>query len=342
MPLPAKPGATFETWNWDSTPQARQALKRAGCQLEDTSDETLAAAAHPLADLLRRYRLSRKRGSTYGSEWLQHVADDGRVYTSWFQCGAKTGRMSSGQPNLQNVPRDPRYRRCFCAPAGRVLVKADYSQIELRIAAKIAGEQNMIEAYRQGEDLHALTARNVTGKGQITPAERQLAKPVNFGLIYGLGVNSLRRKAKTDYGLDLSLEDANRYRRAFFDAYPAIQRWHSRIRRARATETRTLSGRRVLVDADGFFGGKANYMVQGTGGDGVKMALALLWERRDQAPGAFPVLAVHDEIVVECDQAQADTVAAWLRQAMLDAIATLIDPVPVDVEVVVAQSWGGA
>src|SRR5262249_3836094 len=144
--------------------------------------------------------------------------------------------------------------------------------------------------------------------------------PVNFGLIYGLGVDSLRRKAKTDYGLDLSAKDATRYRDAFFATYPGIARWHRQIKRGRATETRTLTGRRVLGEADGFVGGKANYMVQGSGGDGIKLALSLLWERRGQCPGAFPVLVVHDEIVIEADAEQAEAATSWLRAAMLDAM----------------------
>src|SRR5262249_40044179 len=159
-----------------------------------------------------------------------------------------------------------------------------------------------------------------------------LAKPVNFGLIYGMSVVGLRATARTDYGIDLSQEDARRYRQAFFEAYPGVKKWHDSIRSRRATETRTLTGRRVLVDAGGFFGAKANYMFQGTGGDGIKLALALLWERRDQAPGAFPVMAVHDEIVVECDADQADRVRARLEAAMVDAPAPLLGPVPGVVE----------
>jgi DNA polymerase-1 len=340
---PAVPGTLhgLTPWNWDSPRAIEQALAAAGCPLADTAEETLASVEHPLARLVQRYRQAAKRASTYGRDWLEHVAPDGRLYPSWKQCGAKTGRMACGHPNLQNIPRDRAYRRCFGAPPGRILVKADYSQIELRIAAKIANEAHMIAAYRRGEDLHALTARTMTGKATITPAERQLAKPVNFGLIYGLGAASLRRKAKTDYGLDLSPADAARYRRAFFTAYPAIRRWHSAIRRRRARETRTLAGRRVLVPADSFFGAKANYMVQGTGGDGVKCALALLWERRGEVPGAFPVLAVHDELVVECAEDQAEAVATWLRTAMIDGMAPFLDPVPVEVEITVAPTWGG-
>jgi DNA polymerase-1 len=339
---PRQPGSfDFATRNWDSPAQVQEAFALAGIDLKDTNDETLASIDLPLAGLLRQYRDARKRCTTYGADWLKHVVDDGRVYAGWRQCGAKTGRMAAREPNLQNLPRALAYRQCFRPAEGRVLVKADYSQVELRIAAKVADETRMIEAYLRGEDLHSLTARRMTGRDQITPAERQLAKPVNFGLIYGLGAQALGGKAKSEYGLDLSVEDAERYRRAFFDAYPAIRAWHRRLKRRRSTETRTLSGRRVLVEADGFFGAKANYIVQGTGADAVKLALALLWERRESLPGAFPVLVVHDEIVVECAAEQADAAAAWLKQAMMDALAPLLAPVPAEVEVKVSRSWGG-
>src|SRR5262249_9115526 len=139
----------------------------------------------------------------------------------------------------------------------------------------------------------------------------------------------------------MTLEQAQEYRRAFLRAWPGIARWHGQLKQSRSTETRTLSGRRVLVPADTWYGARANYAVQGTAGDGIKLALALLWERRDQVPGAFPVLVVHDEIVVEADADQADAVAAWLKSAMVNAMAPLIEPVPVEVEVGVAQTWGG-
>lgn len=340
---PERPDRIFQegAWNWDSPAQVKEALSRAGCLVENTSDEALADVNHPLAELVRRYRGAKKHSTTYGREWIKHVASDGRVYSNWRQLGAKTGRMSSGSPNLQNLPRDPRCRRCFVAPPGRILVKADYSQVELRIAAKVANETRMIDAYRRGEDLHTLTARRMTGKNDVTKEERQVAKPVNFGLIYGLGAPSLRRKAKSEYGLDLPEADARRYHRAFFATYPGIGRWHARIRETQAKETRTLIGRHVLVESGLFFGAKANYTIQGTGGDAIKLALALLWERREQCRGAFPVLVVHDEIVIEADASQADMAASWLQQAMLDALTPLLDPVPVEVEVGVGKTWGG-
>src|SRR5262249_27057567 len=132
-PIPSQPCLFGGGWNWDSPAQTKQALEGAGCLVESTDDDSLAKADHPLAELLRKYREARKRWTTYGKDWLKHVAPDGRVYAGWRQIGAKTGRMSSSAPNMQNLPRGP-YRRCFGAPAGRVLIKADYSQIELRIA----------------------------------------------------------------------------------------------------------------------------------------------------------------------------------------------------------------
>jgi DNA polymerase-1 len=141
--------------------------------------------------------------------------------------------------------------------------------------------------------------------------------------------------------LDLSEAQAAQYRRAFFAAYPGLGRWHRRAGACRARECRTLAGRRRLLDDKTPYTHRLNSPVQGTEADGAKQAMALLWERRDQCPGAFPVLFCHDEIVVECARGQAEAVSAWLRQAMVDAMAPLIDPVPVEVEVQASQTWGG-
>jgi DNA polymerase I-like protein with 3'-5' exonuclease and polymerase domains len=337
---PPKQGERFDGWNWDSPQQVKEALALAGCKVEDTTDETLAAIDHPLARLLRQYRSASKKVKTYGAGWLKHVQDDGRVYAGWRQIGSRAGRMSCSDPNLQQLPRGE-YRRCIVAPPSRVLIKADYSQIELRIAAKVSGDEALLEAYHRGEDLHTLTARRVLGIQDVTKQHRQLAKALNFGLLYGMGAGGFRVYAKTNYGLNLTEEEARHYRNAFFKSYPGLAAWQRRVGRTgkRTIETRTLAGRRRLELER--FTEKLNSPVQGTGADGLKLALALLWERRNQAPGAFPVLAVHDEIVVEADADQADAVAGWLRSAMLEAMAPLIAPVPVEVEVKVARTWGG-
>jgi DNA polymerase-1 len=330
----------IDAWNWDSPQQVGNVLGLVGCPVEDTADETLARLDHPLATLLRQYRDARKRCTTYGAAWLDHVAPSGRVYATWRQLGAASGRMSCSDPNMQQLPRGE-YRRCVAAPAGRVLVKADYSQIELRIAAKLTGDRALSEAYGRGEDLHERSARTVLRVATVTPDHRQLAKALNFGLLYGMGAPRFREYARTQYGVELSLDDARRYRRAFLDAYPGLESWHRQVGRSGdgPVDTRTLTGRRRL--GVGRFTEKLNAPVQGTGADGLKLALALLWERRGQCPGAVPVLAVHDEIVVECNSDQAAAACDWLRQAMLDGMAPLIEPVPCAVEVKVGRTWAG-
>jgi DNA polymerase-1 len=333
--------------NWNSHVQVKTAFAGLGVELADTQDGTLARVDHPAATLLRTYRSAKKLVSTYGLDFLNYV-QNGRAYCSWHQCGARTGRMSSSKPNLQNLPRNSAYRHCFIAPPGRVLVKADYSQIELRIAAKISGDRAMLQAYRDGLDLHTLTAQRLLNKSTVSKQDRQLAKSANFGLLYGQGAPGYQRYARSSYGVELTKEQAAKLRDGFFAAYPGLARWHQQIhcdnwqRRVKGSpsETRTLIGRRVLTKPDLWFGPRANFMIQGSGGDGLKTALALLWERREQVPGAFPVLVVHDEIVVECDAGQAKAVAKGLRQAMLDGMQPLIEPVPVDVEVKIGRTWG--
>jgi DNA polymerase-1 len=165
-----------------------------------------------------------------------------------------------------------------------------------------------------------------------------LAKAINFGLLYGMGAKGFCVYAKTTYGVELTEATAIQHREAFFRTYPGLRRWHRQSGQD-PTDTRTLAGRRVLrVER---FNEKLNLPVQGTGADGLKAALALLWQRRRLFPTAFPILAVHDEIVIEADEADSVGVTAWLKAAMIDAMAPLIDPIPVEVETKIGRTWGG-
>jgi DNA polymerase-1 len=339
-PAARQPGIFGSGWSWDSPQQVKEVFQALGISVESTDDDHLAKVDHPLASVLRKYREARKKCTTYGKDWLKHVAGDGRVYPSWRQIGAESGRMSCSAPNLQQVPRGA-HRRCFQAPPGRVLIKADYSQIELRIAAKISGDQNMLRAYRTGLDLHTVTAQRILGRENVSRDDRQLAKSANFGLLYGMGPEGYQTYARSEYGVELTLEQAQSYREAFFAAYPGLRSWHRSVRNQHASETRTLAGRRRLLPAEAFDTWRLNTPVQGTGADGLKLALALLWERREQVLSARPVLVAHDEIVVECPIEQSESVAAWLKQAMIDAMASWLEPVPVEVEVRTAPTWGG-
>jgi DNA polymerase-1 len=359
--LAPNPGTLTNSRNWNSPEQVKAAFTSLGIAVEGTDDDHLAALDHPLAKNLRKYRSAQKHVGTYGKGWLAEHAPAGEVMPSWKQLGAESGRMSCTDPNLQQVPREPEYRRCFVARPGRVLVKADYSQVELRIAAKIADEPAMIAAYQSGRDLHALTAAAVLGKPVegVTKADRQLAKAVNFGLLFGMGWKSLKVYALANYRVTLTDDEARRYRDAFFKAYPKLKSWHGRVgghvenlfkKDPSAThETRTLADRRrVLPVAKGTAERRypnvteaLNTPVQGTGADGLKMAIGLLWERRAECPGVVPVLFCHDEIVIEAPADAAERAANWLRAAMVDAMSALLAPVSVEVEVTVGRTWGG-
>mgnify|MGYP001240621060 CR=1 FL=1 len=335
-------------WNWNSTKQVREAFLRVGIELEDTKEETLSRYDHPLAKVLLAYRRLSKLTTTYGGKLLEKVEEDGRIYPSWLQIGARTGRMSCSSPNLQQLP--PEARRYVKAPEGKLLIKADYSQIELRIAARISGDRRMIRAFSEGEDIHRTTARSLSQKEDVTGEERKLAKALNFGLLYGMSPSGLMRYARSNYGVKMTEEEASHHRESFFATYPDLKSWHERERRKHKqgdTETRTLIGRRAYGIER--FTKRLNFPVQGTGADGLKLALALLWERRDECPpGATPILAVHDEIVVECYEADAGKAGRWLRAAMIEAMDEVIngdlsegDPlrVPVEVEVEVGRAW---
>jgi DNA polymerase-1 len=344
---PPRPGCDRNLgggWNWDSPAQVKQALAAVDVTIAATDDRTLATVDHALGALLRKYRAAAKRVSTYGLDWLQHAAPDGRIYAGWRQLGADSGRMACRKPNLQNQPRDKRYRRCYVAPPGRILVKADYSAVEMRIAAKISGDRNLLDLFRRGLDPHTRTAQLLLGKEDVTADDRQLAKSANFGLLYGMGWRGYQAYARTEFGLTFTDVEARDLRAAFFRAYPGLADWHKDVKRRHAHETRTLCGRRRLLDVKTPDTWRLNTPVQGTGADGLKQALALLWERRAECPEAIPVLAVHDEIVVEAAERPDDNyvdVASWLKQAMLDGMAPLIAPVPVTVDVTIAPTWGG-
>jgi DNA polymerase-1 len=333
-------------------------------RVEATDDDTLAGIDHPLAGLLREYRAVAKRVGTYGRSWVdKHVWRDNSVMPSWNQLGASSGRMSCSDPNLQQIPRESEYRRCFVAHPGNLLVKADYSQVELRIAAKVANEQVMIAAYRAGRDLHTMTAARILSKpeAEVTKADRQLAKAANFGLLYGMGWRGLKQYARANYGVALTDRQAQAYRSTFFGLYPALQKWHEAteagLRKLVAKDAggshavHTLGGRRCVLSVSRRDGtGKLypnktdalNTPVQGAGADGLKTAIALLWNRRAGCPSAVPLIFCHDEIVLEVPEADATSAAEWLRRCMVEAIAPLVAPVPVEVEVTVGRTWAGA
>jgi len=335
--------AGSSTVNWGSTAQVAALLRERGHAVTSTDEEALqelADAGEPLAALLLRHRAAAKRSSTYGADYLKWVnARTRRIHAGLLQLGSDAGRMSCQKPNLQQVPRDKQYRACFRPDVGRVLIKADYAQIELRLAAEVAGDARLIEAFQRGDDLHTVTARTVLGKADVTKADRQAAKAVNFGLLYGMGAEGLRAYAKQEYGVVWSLEEAAAVRSKFFDTYRGLRAWH-RGQPDGALDTRTVAGRRRMGITS--FTQKLNSPVQGSGADGLKAALGLLGETRGRASSAAPVNVVHDEIVVECDESQAEEARAWVMDAMRAGMETVLSAVSAEVEATICSNWSGS
>jgi DNA polymerase-1 len=374
-----------EGWNWASTKQLGQALELLGASMPrhptgnyKTDDAALKAIKSPepairLARAVLRYREAKKRASTWGTGWFEppkkkprgkkfdksrQIVVDGRVFSSFLQV-VKTGRMSSSQPNLQNIP--PELRRYFVAPPGRKLLIADYKQIELVTAAVVAGEEKLLEAFRRGDDVHALTARailesdpNREGRA-ITDNElkvfRPKAKMVSFGILYGITAQGLAWRIGNTFGVSTSKEEAQGMIDRFLEIYPALKQWYlGERRRANAGDdrTRTLSGRLRLLDIEHRFGGwrsqyqlRLNTPIQGSAGDGFKYAAALLWERRRDCLGNPKVVnLVHDEVVVEIDADKAEAGKWWLERCMLDGMTEVVGPdSPVLVEISVSDDW---
>jgi DNA polymerase-1 len=344
---PTKPGDLpgASCWNFNSQRQVKALLHLLGFKVSSTTDDTLATLEHPFVEVLRQYRHAKWIDATYGQTFLRFLDPDGRVYASWGQTGNEAGRSSCKTPNLQGIPRQDDYRQAFVAPPGRVLIKADFAAAHLRIACRIAGEKKMLAALKAGRDLHRLTAASLQGKPEadVTRQDRQLAKAVAFGLLYGMGAKTLRVYALQEYGVTMSLEEAEQHKAKFFQTYPGLLTWHRKTGRecGKPGEARSLANRRRLFDPKTPIMHRLNSPVLGTEADAAKTALALLWERRAACPGARPVAFVHDEILVEADADQADAAAAWVKAAMVEAMEPLIRPVPVEVEVKIARTWGG-
>jgi DNA polymerase I-like protein with 3'-5' exonuclease and polymerase domains len=211
------------------------------------------------------------------------------------------------------------------------------------------GEEKMLDAYRKGEDLHIATARNITGREEVTDEDRQLAKAVNFGLLYGQGATGLRNYARDKYGVEMSLAEVAEYRERWFETYPAIRAWHRREGASFNSgddSASTLAGRLRKVWS---FMEKANHPVQGTGADGLKRAMGLFHERLPEHLDAKLVIACHDELVVECLEEQADEVTRFLEEVMVAGMNEVVNPgmddthhnwVPIEVEAEIVGSWG--
>ncbi len=332
--------------NPGSPAQLLEALQSAGFDLANTNEDSLKAASDDdIIPLILAFRSAEKLAQQ-ATSLLESIQADGRIHGRFDPTGTATGRFSSKEPNLQNIGRGD-LRTCFIPAPGHKLIVADYSQIELRAAAVIANESKMIAAYQAGVDLHRQTAAEVLGKSiaEVSQDDRRLAKAVNFGLIYGQSAPGLVRYAASSYGVDLELDQADRIRRKFFQTYDRLRQWHGVSRNkadAGAREVRTLLGRRRLIPETASewerFTALVNTPVQGSSADGMKQALVLLASR---LPVSARILStVHDEVIVEVPEEEAQAVLGLVQSTLVEAMAALFPQVPIEVEAGVCAHWG--
>lgn len=306
---------------------------------------------HPVLDLILEHRELAKLQSTYVEALPAAVdANTGRVHTSYSQTAAVTGRLSSNNPNLQNIPTRTetgrRVRNGFIAEDGNVLLSVDYSQVELRLVALMAEDQTMLEAFRQGQDIHATTAAAIYGVplAEVNKDMRRHAKAINFGLIYGMSAFGLTRST------ELTLGESEKFVKAYFERFPGVKKYLDETRKLAASQgyVTTLLGRRRYFPAlKGMLNAQLrnreereaiNAPIQGTAADIMKLAMLKI-------PGALRaaglqgqmLLQVHDEIVIECPQSELQPTAKIVQETMETAYPLSI---PLSTEARSGISWG--
>ena len=303
---------------------------------------------HPAVEMLLRYRTLAKLKSTY-CDGLEKVADQmGRIHSTFNQTETRTGRISSSEPNLQNIPvrkaEGKVLRKFFTAKQGHLLVDADYSQIELRVLAHIANDKNMIDAFLSGEDIHTSTAAQVFNmpKEMVTPLMRSRAKAVNFGIVYGIGAYSLAQDTGISFG------EAKGYIQSYYDTYSGVKAYMDEVvesaKEKGYCETLFLRRRYLpeLSSSNGItraFGERVarNAPIQGTAADIIKVAMVKVFERLEKENmKSRLILQVHDELIVEAPENEADRAAQIVKEEMQNAVSL---KVMLEADVHIGKTW---
>ena len=313
------------------------------------------AAVHPMPRKLIEYRTVSKLKSTYADALSEVIrSGTGRIHTTWHQALVPTGRVSSSDPNLQNIPtrsvEGRRIRRAFVPKPGCVFVSADYSQIDLRVMAHLSGDKTLVEAFTTGEDIHIRTATEVLGvtPDKVNAEARRLAKVINFGIIYGMGAQRLAGE------LGIALSEASDYIKRYFERLPGVRAWLDdtvRIARTTGYVTTMYGRRRYLPELNSQPGGARaqaeriaiNTPIQGTAADLIKLAMIRL-DRvlKERGLGARMILQVHDELLLEAPENEWQE-AAKLAKREMEGVAEL--KIPLKVELKSGPNWaemGGA
>jgi DNA polymerase-1 len=343
-------GAELDCW---------RRTEKAGVLSTKRSDLRRAAHYPPIVELTRISTID-KLLSSFGTGFAELANPvTGRIHANYHVARTASGRASCSGPNLQQIPRDPRFRKLFVPEPGNVLIVADYSSMELRAAAYIAGDFTMTQAFKDGLDLHRITAARMSGKSleEVTNEERRAAKTVNFGAIYGIGATALAQSAWDSYSLVLDPIEAKRWLAAFTVSYPTFAEWRRRHYEQCEAELRIVIGKdaargigRVFLKShlsgdESFYTRSCNLPVQGLCADISMQALALVDDRLfDADVDGGPVAWLHDEIVIEVRAEQAAQGAEILKRAMVDAFTEALPGAPIKglVEPHIGLNWGEA
>lgn len=303
---------------------------------------------HPIINMILEYRALAKLKSTYVDSMVNLITPRGRIHTSFNQTETRTGRISSAEPNLQNIPvrteRGRKLRKYFKSPEGSVLIDADYSQIELRVMAHISSDENMINAFKNDEDIHSITASQIFGVpvSMVTPEMRARSKTVNFGILYGMSAFSLAQDLK------ISRFDAQNYINKYLEHYSGINNYMNEIillaKKQGYVET-IFHRRRYLpeLNSSNFllrsFGERVarNMPIQGSAADIIKIAMINVYKRLlDEDFKSKIILQVHDELIIESPEDEYEEVKKLLKEEMENAVKL---NVPLEVHIAVGKTW---
>lgn len=292
---------------------------------------------------LLEFKKLEKMLSTYGTPLLDRICPvTNRLHGSFTLGYTATGRLSSRSPNLQNLPRGEAIREIFRSNSGQ-LVAADYGQIELRVAAELSRDKQMLGAFATGIDIHALTASKITGRkiDRVTKEDRQLAKSLNFGLLFGLGAKGLIEYAAWNYKVHLDLATAYKHYETFFTTYSGYEEWQRKMRKAcdQSNKTSTKMGKaRRLLPGKGYTR-SVNHPVQGSAAEVVILALNKL--NRALPKNIKLISCIHDEIILECDKKHCDIASSVLQQSMEEAYLELFPKASLNklVDVKTGDTW---
>jgi len=300
------------------------------------------AADHDVIRVYLAWKKAEKRRQMAES-LLEHQDADGFIRASYVQLGAETGRLSCRSPNCQQIPRDDTFRSCVVAPEGWVLVDADFSGMELRLAAAIAGDAVMTKAFQDGADLHSLTAETIG-------CDRQIAKSSNFGLLYGSGAKGLRNYAGA-MGITMSVDEAAKIREDWLRAYSGIALWQRECAAEVDRASRTDGVPSIRIPISGFrrflpgdmnrLTVRANSPIQGAGAAVLKVALGNLWTKvKEAGPDEVRIAAaIHDEILCLVKEEHAEKWKAILQETMEAAEALWLGDIPAVAEAHVGKTW---